>query len=68
MDEEELGSINVEIRYITLELMKIAEKRGKPFDLIAEEFVGNVKTLHKTINSSSETTKPEETKKVLNKL
>ena len=46
---EELGSINSEIRYITVELMKISTKRKMPFDKVAQEFLSNAITLHDMI-------------------
>ncbi len=45
MDEEfdfDVESSNSEIRYLTIELMKIAVQKGKSFDEVAEEFISNV--------------------------
>ncbi len=53
MDEEELfQSMNSELRFITLELMKIAEKKGISFEKIAEEYIKNVNLMHKKIGES----------------
>ncbi len=38
---EELAAINSELRYITLELMKIAVSKDKPFDWVLKEFTSN---------------------------
>jgi len=35
---EEAAAVNSEIRFITMELMKIAAKSGRPFDKVLEEF------------------------------
>ena len=43
-----------ELRYITIELMKIATRRKVPFRRVAEEFLENVMTLHDMISSYSE--------------
>jgi len=40
--QEELVSVNAELRYITVELMKIASQRNISFDKIAKEYVSNV--------------------------
>ena len=45
----DIRDINTELRYITLELMKIAEKRKVPFKKVAAEFVENATTLHELI-------------------
>ena len=51
MDEDELAQVNAEMRFITLELMKIAVKRRAPFREVANEFVQNVYTLKRAIRS-----------------
>jgi len=43
------GKIYSEIRYITIELMKIANERKVPFKKIAKEFIDNVNTLIRMI-------------------
>ncbi|RME79883.1 MAG: hypothetical protein D6769_01145 [Methanobacteriota archaeon] len=50
---EELYSANSELRYITLELMKIATKRGVAFEEVCKEFLGNVNELHRAIEKRS---------------
>jgi hypothetical protein len=47
---EEISNINTEIRYITLELMKIATKRKVKFDVVAKEFFENAYILHEMID------------------
>jgi len=39
---EELADVNAELRYITVELMKIASQRNIPFEEIAREYIENV--------------------------
>ena len=38
---EEMAVVNSEIRFITLELMKIASREKKPFDKVLREFKAN---------------------------
>lgn len=52
MPYEEIRDVNSEIRYITLELMKMSEKRKIPFKKIAEEFVNNANILHELIQKA----------------
>jgi hypothetical protein len=52
MYDEEIASINSEMRFITLELMKLAQQRRKSFKHVAKEFISNVYTLDKLINES----------------
>ncbi len=40
--EEERANANSELRYIALELTKLAEKRRKPFKILAAEYMLNV--------------------------
>jgi len=47
--DEEAAGINSEMRYITLELMKLAAKRNKRFDEVAEEFIANVYEMRRLI-------------------
>lgn len=49
MYEDELVSANSEVRYISLELMKIACKEKRSFKEVANEFVENVYYLHTLI-------------------
>ncbi|MEM4295807.1 MAG: hypothetical protein QXS91_03305 [Candidatus Anstonellales archaeon] len=54
MDElDEFYSANSEIRYITIELMKISARRKQPFSVIAREFVKNAKMLQFLIKKSA---------------
>jgi hypothetical protein len=52
MYDEEVASINSEMRFITLELMKLAQKRRKSFKHVAREFISNVYTLDKLVKES----------------
>jgi len=49
MDEETKNAVNSEIRYITLELMKLAYKTGKSFKQIAKEYIDNTCLLQELI-------------------
>lgn len=49
MDEDELAQVNSEMRFLTLELMKIAAQRKAAFGEVLDEFIGNVYTLERTI-------------------
>ena len=44
-DFENIEEISSEIRFLTLELMKLARKQGKTFDQILEEFIANAYSL-----------------------
>ena len=46
---EDVTNINTEIRYMTVELMKIAAKRKVSFDVVAKEFLENTYLLHEMI-------------------
>ena len=48
-EEDEPYAANSELRYITLELMKLAEKHGTTFDEIAHDYVRNTFKLKKLI-------------------
>lgn len=52
MYDEEVASINSEMRFITLELMKLAHKKKKSFREVANEFISNVYVLDKLIKES----------------
>lgn len=49
---EDIESVNSELRYITMELMKIAAQRKMTFEDVAREFLGNATLLQKMIESS----------------
>lgn len=51
---EEITNVNTEIRYITLELMKIAAQKGVKFDKIAKEYLQNAYLLHDMIYNGKE--------------
>jgi intergrase/recombinase len=52
MYDEEVASINSEMRFITLELMKLAQQRRKSFKHVAREYISNVYALDKLIKES----------------
>ncbi len=54
MYEDETVSVNSEIRYISLELMKIAAKEKRSFKEVASEFVENVYHMHSLIHDGSD--------------
>jgi len=59
-DEENEGQMaaNSEIRFISLELMKLAQKSGKSFEQMAEEYLENTCRLQELLfgsNGSSKT-------------
>lgn len=49
---EDIESVNSELRYITIELMKIAAQKKISFDEAALEFLKNATLLQKMIESS----------------
>jgi hypothetical protein len=49
--EEDKGNANSEMRYITLELMKLASKRKSTFKKVASEFVENAYALAELLQS-----------------
>ena len=54
-EEEELPSTaNSEIRFITLELMRLAQKSGRSFDDVAVEFIGNTMKMQDMIAGAAE--------------
>lgn len=48
-EDDEGYSANSEMRYIALELMKLAQKSGKPFDEVAREYMENTARLQEMI-------------------
>jgi hypothetical protein len=53
MYEEEVVSVNAEVRYISLELMKIASREKRSFREVAGEFVDNVYVMHDLIKDGA---------------
>lgn len=53
--DDERAAANSEIRYITVELMKLAARKKKPFAQLAHEFVANTYTLEKMIRKRLDT-------------
>jgi hypothetical protein len=48
---EELAGVNAELRYITVELMKIASERNMSFAEISAEYIENVYSLDNAIRA-----------------
>jgi hypothetical protein len=49
---EDVEGVNSELRYITIELMKIAAQRKQPFAEVAREFLQNTNLLQRLIETS----------------
>ena len=47
------GSSNSEIRYIALELMKLAAKSGRGFEEVAAEYIANAERLQEMISGET---------------
>ncbi len=62
-EEDEPYAANSELRYITLELMKLADKRGASFEKMAGEYVDNAFKLKKLIEERDLPEKVLKTKK-----
>jgi len=50
---EEIPNLNTELRYITVELMKIAAERKVSFEVVAREFLDNAYKLHEMIEKET---------------
>jgi len=50
--DEELQSTNTELRYLTLELMKLAQKNNTSFEVVVKKYVQNVKIMQQLISES----------------
>jgi hypothetical protein len=53
-EEDASSTANSEIRFITLELMRLAQKTGKSFDEIAAEFIMNTHKLQDMIAATQD--------------
>ena len=53
-DEENTSAANSEIRFITLELMKLAQQSGRQFEEVAQEYMKNTVRLQKMISGEGE--------------
>lgn len=53
-EEEKDASANSEIRYIALELMKLAAKSNRSFDEVAREYMKNAEKLSNMISGEEE--------------
>jgi len=60
-EDDEGYSANSEMRYISLELMKLAQKSGRPFAQVAREYIENTALLQEMI--IGEEAKPVQKKK-----
>ena len=49
VEEDELAQANSEMRFLTMELMKVAAQRGLRFKDVLDEFIKNVYVLETTI-------------------
>ena len=61
-EDDEGYSANSEMRYISLELMKLAQKSGKSFREVASEYMKNTSLLQEMIIGAEETS-PSQKKK-----
>lgn len=52
MDDEQ-ASANVEMRYLTVELMRLAARRKASFNDVANEFIENVYTLESLVRKKT---------------
>ena len=48
-EDDEAYSANSEMRYISLELMKLAQKSGRTFEQVAREYMENTELLQEMI-------------------
>ena len=53
MYEDDASGVNSEIRFIALELMKISERKKRPFRRVAEEYITNVYRLKRLISTKA---------------
>ena len=53
MYEGDATDVNSEIRFIALELMKISERKKRPFRRVAEEYISNVYRLRRLIRTKA---------------
>lgn len=56
-EDDEAYSANSEMRYISLELMKLAQKSGKSFEQVACEYIANTARLQEMILGEDEPAK-----------
>jgi len=63
IEDDEPYAANSELRYMTLELMKLAEKRNVPFEQMAREYVKNTFCLRKAIEEKDSSEKALKAKK-----
>lgn len=56
-EDDESYSANSEMRYISLELMKLAQKSGKTFEQVARDYIENTARLQEMILGEQEPAK-----------
>jgi hypothetical protein len=61
-EDDEAISANSEMRYISLELMKLAQKSGKTFEQVAAEYIANTSRLQEMIIGEEEAQTPQKKK------
>jgi hypothetical protein len=61
-EDDEGISANSEMRYISLELMKLAQKSGKSFEQVAQEYMENTALLQDMIIGAEEAIFPQRKK------
>ena len=61
-EDDEAGGANSEMRYISLELMKLAQKSGKTFQQVAAEYIANTALLQDMIIGEEESQAPQRKK------
>ncbi len=52
--EDNGASVNTEVRFLTLELMKLAAKKGVSFEEVLEEYIENTCTLKQVLSAPYE--------------
>lgn len=52
-DDDTLTTANSELRFITLELMRLAQKSGRSFPEVADEFISNTVLLQELISGEA---------------
>jgi hypothetical protein len=65
-EEDKENAVNSEIRYIALELMKIAARGGKEFKAVAGEYLDNAELLKRMI-AGEEKSAPQHARKMAGK-
>jgi len=61
-EDDEAYSANSEMRYISLELMKLAQKSGQTFEQVAAEYIANTARLQEMIMGEEPAPQPQKKK------